>query len=59
MNDLKSLHLISKLYIKCQQPELLDELQCEHDEELDLLQLEEELKDELELELWLHEELEE
>ena len=41
------------------EPELLDELQGEHDEELDLLQLEEELGDELELELWLHEELEE
>ena len=41
------------------QPELLDELQGEHDEELDLLQLEDELELELQLELWLQELLEE
>ena len=50
--------MISKLYIKCQQPELLDELQGEHDEELEVLQLEDELELELQLELWLHEQLE-
>ena len=41
------------------QPELLDELHGEHDEELDVLQLEDELELELQLELWLQELLEE
>ena len=40
-------------------PEQLDELQGELDDELDLLQLEDELKQQLLLELWLLEQLEE